>query len=159
MSICLGHALHQEGLHRQKGVVPLVSNQERRALMAPVINRLATGRQPFVLLHSIYIGCRLSVLPKILPGGLSSVHWGANVRCSLGRTDLPPSHPAPPHLAPLRPQAPPPCAAPPRPARGMSGFWIRQVIKPMINRTPGTWPAIHQPLVSRFTSGNLGAHF
>ena len=27
---------------------------------------------------------------------------------------------------PIRPAAPP-CAAPPRPARGMSGFWIRQV--------------------------------
>ena len=28
--------------------------------------------------------------------------------------------------APLRPAAPP-CAAPPGPARGMSGFWIRQL--------------------------------
>ena len=34
-----GHALHEKGLQRQKGVGPLVSSQEQRALLVPVINR------------------------------------------------------------------------------------------------------------------------
>ena len=34
-----GHALHEKGLQRQKGVGPLVSSQEERALLVPVINR------------------------------------------------------------------------------------------------------------------------
>ena len=34
-----GHACHEKGLQRQKGVDPLVSNQERRAAVDPVINR------------------------------------------------------------------------------------------------------------------------
>ena len=34
-----GHALHEKGLQRQKGVVPLVGSQEERALLVPLINR------------------------------------------------------------------------------------------------------------------------
>ena len=34
-----GHALHEKGLQRQKGVVPLVGSQEQRALLVPLINR------------------------------------------------------------------------------------------------------------------------
>ena len=34
-----GHALHEKGLQRQKGVVPLVGSLEQRALLVPVINR------------------------------------------------------------------------------------------------------------------------
>ena len=34
-----GHALHEKGLQRQKSVGPLVSSQEERALLVPVINR------------------------------------------------------------------------------------------------------------------------
>ena len=34
-----GHALHEKGLQRRKGVVPLVGSQEQRALLAPLINR------------------------------------------------------------------------------------------------------------------------
>ena len=34
-----GHALHEKGLQRQKGVVPLVGSQEERALLGPLINR------------------------------------------------------------------------------------------------------------------------
>ena len=34
-----GHALHEKGLQRQKGVVPLVGSQEQRALLVPPINR------------------------------------------------------------------------------------------------------------------------
>ena len=33
----LGHALHEKGLKRQKGVVPLVGRQEQRALLVPLI--------------------------------------------------------------------------------------------------------------------------
>ena len=33
-----GHALHGKGLQRQKGVGPLVSSQEKRALLVPLIN-------------------------------------------------------------------------------------------------------------------------
>ena len=43
-----GHALHEKGLQRQKGVGPLVGSQERRALLVPVINRLQTGYKPLV---------------------------------------------------------------------------------------------------------------
>ena len=34
-----GHALHEKGLQRQKGVVSLVGSQEERALLVPLINR------------------------------------------------------------------------------------------------------------------------
>ena len=34
-----GHALHEEGLQRQKGVGTLVSSQEQRALLVLLINR------------------------------------------------------------------------------------------------------------------------
>ena len=34
-----GHALHEKGLQRQKGVGTLVSSQERRAFAVPRINR------------------------------------------------------------------------------------------------------------------------
>ena len=37
-----GHALHEKGLQRQKGVGPLVSSQERRAAVVPVISRSST---------------------------------------------------------------------------------------------------------------------
>ena len=43
-----GHALHEKGLQRQKGVGTLVSSQEQRALLVPVINRLSTACQPVV---------------------------------------------------------------------------------------------------------------
>ena len=33
-----GHALHEKGLQKQEGVVPLVGSQEQRALLVPVIN-------------------------------------------------------------------------------------------------------------------------
>ena len=34
-----GHALHEKGLQRQKGVVPLTSSQERRVAVVPLTNR------------------------------------------------------------------------------------------------------------------------
>ena len=54
---------------------------------------------------------------------MSSIRWRARGRV-VSWPDRPngvPSYPAPPHLAA------PPCAAPSRPARSVSGFWIRQV--------------------------------
>ena len=39
MLLIPGHALHEKGLHRQKGAGPLVSSQERRVLAVPLINR------------------------------------------------------------------------------------------------------------------------
>ena len=40
-----GHALHEKGLLGQQGVGPLVSNQERRAAVFPLINRSSTARR------------------------------------------------------------------------------------------------------------------
>ena len=50
MSVFLipGHALHEEGLHRQIGVGTLVSSQEQRALIVLLINRWSTACQPLV---------------------------------------------------------------------------------------------------------------
>ena len=41
----LGHALHEEVLHRQWGDGPLVSRQESRGAVGPQISRLSTSRQ------------------------------------------------------------------------------------------------------------------
>ena len=43
-----GHALHENGLQRQKSVGTLVRNHVRRAAVVPRINRLSTGCQPRV---------------------------------------------------------------------------------------------------------------
>ena len=51
--------MHEKGLQRQKGVVPLVGSQKQRALLVPLINRGSTG--DFVP-PSVYIGFRLFVL-------------------------------------------------------------------------------------------------
>ena len=44
-----GHALHEKGLQRQKGVVPLVGSQDERALFVPRLNRLSIAGQARVL--------------------------------------------------------------------------------------------------------------
>ena len=96
----------------------LVSSQERRAAVTPRINWLSTGR--FVP-PPVYIGFPLFVLPKNSSGQCSSMPWrakGTVVSLANRPVDVP-SCPAP-----SRP-ATPPRAASPRPARGMSGFWIR----------------------------------
>ena len=41
-----GHALHEKGVQRQQSVGPLVSSQEQRALLVPLINRGLTAYQP-----------------------------------------------------------------------------------------------------------------
>ena len=43
-----GHALHEKGLQRQLGVGTLVSSQERRALLVPLMNPLQTADGPVV---------------------------------------------------------------------------------------------------------------
>ena len=44
-----GHALHEKGLQRQKGIDPLVSSQERRARFVLRINRGSDAGQTRIL--------------------------------------------------------------------------------------------------------------
>ena len=171
-----GHALHEKGLQRQKGDGPLVSSQEQRALLVPLMNRLSTA--DFVPL-SVYIGFRLYVLLERRSGDLSSIDalGGAREACLLGEQfcwhPILPDPTSPPRRAPrhdppvvcpgfgfdkwsdvqatclrcfggyeggLSPRrtvllAPSPARPRPvtlpctttRPARGMCGFWTRQI--------------------------------
>ena len=93
----------------------------------PLINRLSTAR---CVPPSVYRRIRLFVLPKTHPGGHSSIVW--RVRGTVfSWANSPvgvlccPSPPGP---------TVPPCAAPYRPARGMSGFWTRQVSRCAVRR-------------------------
>ena len=115
-----GHALHEKGLQRQKGVGPLVSSQEQRALLVPRLHRSSTGR---CVPPSVYIGFRLFVLLERRSVQQTCLRClgGYVGRLSPWRTVLSASRPAQPRTAA------PPCA-PTRPARGMSGSWTRQVI-------------------------------
>ena len=115
-----GHAWYENGLQRQIGAGTLVSSQEQRTLLVPVINRSSTGR--FVP-ATVYMGFHLFVLPKSRSGHLFSMFCrarGTVVSCANKPVGVPscrarsPSHPA--------------VRRPTRPARGVSGFWIRQVI-------------------------------
>ena len=104
----------------------------RRPIDKPVINCWSTaGFVP----PSVYIGFPLFVLPRRCSGQLSSVRWGARAAAvsSANRPVGVPSCPLPP-----RPAAPP-WAAPNRSARGMSGFWIRQMTKSLKPGYPTGW--------------------
>ena len=84
------------------------------------MNRLSTaGFVP----PSVYIGFPLFVLARGRSGQLSTIPWKAKGTVGFWATRLVGIlfRPAPP-----RPAAPP-CAAPTRTARGMLGFWVRQV--------------------------------
>ena len=71
-----GHALHEQGLQRQKGVGPLVSRHGQRAFLVPRINRLPTACQPVILFpHSVYIGFRLFVLLERCSSDVSTIPW------------------------------------------------------------------------------------
>ena len=110
-----GHALHEKGLQRQIGVEVLVCNQGRRSVVVPRINRLSTRR--FVP-PSVYIEFCLFVLAMRRSRQLSSMLWRARdpvVSWANRPVDVP-SCPAPFRLAA------PPCAALPRPARGIFLF-------------------------------------
>ena len=118
------------------------SNEERP--LFPRIKRLSTARQTrIVFLDSVYIGINTFVPPKRLPRRLSSpVLETRTYRFLVAQTGLAPTRPvrplrpgrppligptcaASPSPAPSRPA--PPCFALTRTARGLSGFWIRQV--------------------------------
>ena len=118
-----GHALHEKDLQRQKGDSPLVSSQEQRELLVPVIkpliNRSSTAR---CVPPTFYIGFRFFVLLERHKETCLRCHGGCGGRLSPGQTILSASRPA-------RPRPAVPMCAPTRPARGMSGFWIRQIAK------------------------------
>ena len=117
-----GHALYEKGLWRQKGIGPLVSSQERRALLVPMINLSSTARcvPPFDFHRISFVHASeetsRTVVPIALESKMDSCLLGApNRRC-----------PASPQLTRPRPAARL-CADPPHPARGIFCFWIRQV--------------------------------
>ena len=65
-----GHALYEKGLQRQKGVGPLVSSQEQRALLVSRLNRLSTaGFVP----PAVYIEFRLFVIFSIEVAALMAI--------------------------------------------------------------------------------------
>ena len=110
-----GHALHEKDLQRQKGVGTLVSCQEQRAA---VVLRISRGFCSSIGSHKIsFVRASEETFGTVVLDALG----GRMVGCLLGerirrRPELP--GPAPPgHTAVRRP---------PRPSRGMSGFWIRQ---------------------------------
>ena len=117
-----GHPLHENGLQRQVSVDTLVSSQGGTAAVVPVINRLSTVRcVPPMGLHRISF---VRASEETFRTAIFDALEGKRDGCLLGeqtrrRPVLP--RPAQPRLAAT------PCAAPPRRARGMSGFWIRQV--------------------------------
>ena len=86
----------------------------------PRMNRLSTAG---FIPPSVYIGFPLFVLPETRPGGCSSIVRKVRVTV-VSWADRPVGIPSCPF--PARP-AVPPCAAPSRRARGISGFWIRQI--------------------------------
>ena len=121
-----GNALHEKGLQRQISVGTLLSSQERRALFVPLINRRLTADEPLVnrsfcffvgFKNELDCSCFRRDIHKSVLDSLEGKQGGGK---SLGRIDPTASCPTQP-----RPAAPP-CAAPTRPARGVSGFWIRQ---------------------------------
>ena len=114
-------------VHRDKeGDGSLVRNQKRIAAVVPRINRLSTAYQPLVnRLSCSSIGLHRVSFVRAFEESFKTVVFDAAVAtqdgCFLGE----PTRRRPvPHRCP----AAPPCAAPPRPARGMSGFWIRKVM-------------------------------
>ena len=93
----------KKALHRQKGVGKLVSSQERRALLVPLINRLSTaGFVP----PSVYIEFPLFVLQRhtredILPSsGTKSNLCCPSATCAARPRPAPPSRHAPPRTVP-----------------------------------------------------------
>ena len=68
-----GHASHEQSLQGQRGFGPLVSSQDQRGLLVPLINRSSTGR---CVLPSVYIGFRLFVLLGRRSCDVSTMPWG-----------------------------------------------------------------------------------
>ena len=128
-----GYAVHEKSLQKQNGGGPLVSSQEQRALLVLVINRLSTARQPVVVfLHRFKLDFACPCFWRDVQGTTLRCFGGCEGRVSLGQTILSASCPA-------RPRPAVPMCAPTRPARGMSGFWTRQVFhtRRLSNPKPG----------------------
>ena len=116
-----GHALHEKGLQRQKGDVPLVGSQEERALLVSVTKRLsAAGQSRVLFLHRFTWDFACSCFRGNVQATCLRCFGGCGEGLFPRRTVLLANSPARP-----RP-ATPPCA-PTRLVRGVSGFWIRQV--------------------------------
>ena len=134
-----GHTLHEKGLQRQISDGPLVSSQERRAVAVPLINRGSTAGHPLVNRgFCISIGFNRTSFVRgseDASNTVSSIRWKTRGKVVSwpDRPDGDPSYPAPPPLAA------PPCAAPTRPARSVSVFWIRQVEKRSSVMFPMLW--------------------
>ena len=118
----LGHALHEKGLQRQKGVGSTGQQPETKSASRsgdkPRINRLSTG--DFVSAFGLHRISLVRASGETFRRRFVSALEGMMDPCLLGEQFcwhlvLPDSRPAAP-----------PCA-PTRPARGMSGFWTRQV--------------------------------
>ena len=110
-----GHALHEKGLQRQLGQQP-----GTKSARGPVDkSRVNCWFCSPVGLHRVIFG-------RASGGVFNTVVFDGRGRkkddCFLG--DQTRRHPTLPRPAPPRR---PPCAGPPRPIRGMSGLWIRQV--------------------------------
>ena len=115
-----GYALCEKGLQRQIGDGPLVSSQERRAAVVPRVNRLSCSST----------GLHRTSFARASQGSFRTVVFDALEAWRARETvvswaDRPVGVPSCP--APLRPAASP-CAAPPRPACGISGPWIQHII-------------------------------
>ena len=112
-----GHALHEKGLQRQMGAGTLVNSQERRAAVVPRFNRWFCSP---VGLHgnSCFRACRKTPR-RVVYECLEGKRVGFIL---VGPTRRGPVLPVPPS------PAAPPCAAPRRPARGMSRFWNRHML-------------------------------
>ena len=130
IAVFIGHALHEKGLQRKTGDdgTPF-SSQERRALAVPMINRSETAvksvvnrwfRSP-IGLHRISFVRASEASSRTV----SSIRWRAKVMVFSWPDRL---EGVPFYLA-SSPLAAPSCAAPNRPARSVSGFWIRQVFR------------------------------
>ena len=111
--------------------------------LVPLINRSSNGRQTARCviqsgLRRVSFDHASEELSRTVVFGalgckMDGVLLGASSRRRPGRTHPPPAHPAPrrpvaPCPAPPAPPASPLCAAPSNLARGISGFWIQQVM-------------------------------
>ena len=100
------------------GVGTLVSSQERRAAAVPRLNQTFCSSTD---LHRIsFVHASEETFRTVVFDALEGKRVGRLLGEPTRRRPVLP-RPVPPRPAPL-------CAAPPRPARGMSGFWVRQVV-------------------------------
>ena len=120
-----GDALHKNGSQRQEDAFvhwSAARYEERPSFCGqtgcqPVINRLSTARKPDVsFLHLFANEFLCSFFRRIVQDSCLRCPGRHKGRLSSWRTDPSASHPT------LHRFTAPPCAAPPRPALGMSGF-------------------------------------